>query len=85
MLGRTLRLPPFPAKKVLLVKITNETIMDKLQEAFLLTKRSRHFYFVLGFSCIKTCPGIETLQRYHGYIARSLREFIGIFKDAEED
>jgi hypothetical protein len=55
--------------------------MNKLVEAFLLIKKLRHFQFVLGFSRIKMCKGMDELPRYNGCIAKPLRKFIEVFKN----
>ncbi len=50
--------------------------MDQLQEAFLLSEQLRPIIFTLNFSRVNTCPGMEDLKQFKGYMAEALREFI---------
>ncbi len=50
--------------------------MDSLRKAFEVAKILHLFVFAMGFSRIKSCPGIENFPRFKGYVAGSLREML---------
>lgn len=52
--------------------------MDILQNAFLLSERIRPIIFSISFCRVATCPGMESLGQFKGYIAQALREFIEV-------
>jgi hypothetical protein len=54
--------------------------MEILEEAFIVAERIRPVLFAINFCRVASCPGMETLGQFKGYIANALKEFISIGK-----
>lgn len=55
-------------------------LIDELHNAFLVAERLRPVLFSINFQRVTTCPGMEALGEFKGYIATALREFIDLHR-----